>query len=150
MPYYNLWWHYQWLPYPHNFPDDRQGCSPVLYSSLTHASICYRMLFHSQCTLGPDRKDIDQNIHSERHAHCKCCRLQNEDNARWGKDWDLWQWTRVNTFTSLRYFTDKLKAATLMRKQFYLVSFTTRQSNLIILKAHDSVVRWRKTNFIVC
>ena len=71
----------EYLSYLHNFLGDTQGYFPVLYSNLTHASICYRMLFHSQCTLDPDRMGIVQNTHSERHARCMSCTLQTVDNA---------------------------------------------------------------------
>ena len=66
--------------YPHSSLGDTQGYSPVLYSSSTRANICCRMLFHSQCTLDLDRRDIGQNIHNERHAHRTCYRLQIEGN----------------------------------------------------------------------
>ena len=71
----------EYLSYLHNFLDGTQGYFPVLYSNLTHASICCRMLFHLQCTLDPDRRDIVQNTHNGRHAHCTSCTLQTVDNA---------------------------------------------------------------------
>ena len=71
----------EYLSYLHNFLDGKQGYFPLLYSNLTHASICCRMLFHSQCTLDPDRKDTVQNTHNGRHAHCTSCTLQTVDNA---------------------------------------------------------------------
>ena len=71
----------EYLSYLHNFLDGTPGYFPVLYSNLTHASICCRMLFHSQCTLGPDRRDIVQNTHSGRHAHCRSCTLQTVGSA---------------------------------------------------------------------
>ena len=76
----------KYLSYLHNFLDGKQGCFPVLYSNLTDASICCCMLFHWQCTLDLDRRDIAQNTHSERHAHCTSYKLQTVDNAHQGRD----------------------------------------------------------------
>ena len=64
------------LLYLHSFLDGRQGSSPVPCSSSTHASICCRTLFHSRCTLDPDRRGSLQNTHSVRHGHCMSCILQ--------------------------------------------------------------------------
>ena len=71
----------EYLSYLHNFLDGTPGYFPVLYSNLADASICFRMLFHSQCTLDLDRRDIVQNTHSGRHAHCTSCTPQTAGNA---------------------------------------------------------------------
>ena len=53
-------------------------------NSLTRIDICCRMLFHSQCTLDPDRKGSFRNTRSELHGHCKSYTLQMMGNVRQG------------------------------------------------------------------
>ena len=67
--------------YLHNFLGDRPDYSQVLCNSLTYASIDCRKLFRLQCTLGLYMKGIGHRTHTERHAHCRSCRLQTVGNA---------------------------------------------------------------------
>ena len=74
-----------------SFQDGKLDCSLVLYSSLTGGNICCRMLFHLQYILDPDRRGSLRSTHSECHEHHTSYRHQMMDNARQGKDWDLWK-----------------------------------------------------------
>ena len=65
----------------HSFPGDTQGYCPAPCSSSARASICCRMLFRSQCTLGLDRWDSLRNTHSVFHEHYMPCRLRTMDSG---------------------------------------------------------------------
>ena len=62
--------------YLHSFLGDRRDYFQVLCSNSTYASIGCRKLFRLQCTLGLHMRGIGHRTHTERHAHCRSCRLQ--------------------------------------------------------------------------
>ena len=67
--------------YLHSFPGDRPDYFQVLCNSLAYASIGCRKLFRLQCTLGLYMRGIGHRTHTERHGHCRSCRLQTVGNA---------------------------------------------------------------------
>ena len=67
--------------YLHSFLGDKPDYFQVPCNSLTYASIGCRKLFRLQCTLGLYMKGIGHRTHTERHAHCRSCRLQTVGNA---------------------------------------------------------------------
>ena len=72
--------------YLHNFLGDKPDYFQVLCNSLTYASIGYGKLFRLQYTLGPYIRGTGHRTHTERHKHCRSCRLQTVGNAHQGKD----------------------------------------------------------------